>query len=241
MRLNHSGLLAAALMCASALSATPIGTMSLSSDSSGGVNIQGTRIDFFLPINLPPGAAANGLFATGNPTNIAYSGGVITSAAEPNGFINDLDSNPPTGAANFITFTGAPGFLTFDLTAVGPGGPAQGAILGCAGAGVGVRCSPSIGGGLFSPFVLTYNGVNTDVALSIFMNGRDSTGTAPWKGGFTTQISILPGAAEALLLGGGIVTNTWSFTATSVPEPGTLSVLGSGLMLIGLAAWRKRK
>ena len=240
MKLNCFGVLAAGLLSASALSATPFGTMSLSSPSSGGVNVQGTRIDFFLPTNLPPNPPGNGAFNSGVPTNITYSGGTVTSGTP--GTISDLDTTPPFPAfgLNFILFTGAP-TLAFDITGIGPGGPAQGAILGCAGAGIGVRCSPSIGGGLFSPFVLTYNGVNTDVGLSVLLNGRDATGSIQWKGGFTTQIPQLPGAAETLLNSGGIITNTWSFTATGVPEPGTISILGSGLMLIGLAAWRKRK
>ena len=240
MKLNCFGILAAGLLCASALSATPFGVMSLSSAVSGGVNVTGTRIDFFMPANLPPNPPGNGAFNAGVPTNIVFSGGNVTAAAT--GIISDLDTTPPfpVGGLNFILFSGFP-TLAFDVTGLGPGGPAQGAINGCAGAGIGVRCSPSIGGGLFSPFVLTYNGVNTDVALSVLLNGRDATGSIQWKGGFTTQIPQLPGAAQALLLSGGIITNTWSFTATGVPEPGTISILGSGLMLIGLAAWRKRK
>ena len=248
MKLNYFGILAAGLLCASALSATPFGTMSLGIVSGGGVNVTGTRIDFFPSTNLPPNPPGTGLFATGNPTNITYSGGTVTAAADPFGIISDLDSTPPfpAGGLNFILFSLTQGGaaipnLAFDITGIGPGGPAQGAINGCAGAGIGVRCSPSIGGGLFSPFVLTYNGVNTDVGLSVLLNGRDATGSIQWKGGFTTQIPQLPGAAETLLNTGGIITNTWSFTATGVPEPGTISILGSGLMLIGLAAWRKRK
>ena len=248
MRLNSFGILAAGLLCAAALSATPLGVMSLGIVVGGGVNVKGTRIDFFPATNLPPAPPGTGLFATGNPTNITYSSGTVTAAADPFGIISDLDAVPPfpVGGLNFIQFSlvqGGPPIpnLAFDITGIGPGGPAQGAILGCAGAGIGVRCSPSIGGGLFSPFVLTNNGVNTDVSLSVILNGRDATGSAGWKGGFTTQISLTPPAAEALLNGGGVISNTWSFTATSVPEPGTISILGSGLMLVGLAAWRKRK
>ena len=251
MDLNCFGILAAGLLCASALSAGPFGSMSLASVFGGGVNLQGTRIDFFPSTNLPPNPPGAGQFSTVNPTNITYSGGTVTAASDPFGIISDLDTTPqfPVGGLNFILFSITQGGvaipnLAFDITGIGPGGPAQGAINGCAGAGIGVPCSPSIGGGLFSPFVLTYNGVNTDLALSVLLNGRDATGSNQWTGGFQAQIAQLPGAFEAVLNSGGTITTSWSFTATGangVPEPGTILIVGSGLMLIGLAAWRGRE
>lgn len=251
MKLNCFGILAAGLLCASALSATPYGTMSLGIVVGGGVNVQGTRIDFFPSTNLPPNSPGDGLFATGSPTGIFYNNGttdtILTDVTDPFGRISDLDSTPifPSLGLNFIQFTGTveggaviAGRPVFDITGVGPVLPAT---LGCVGVAAGVRCRPALSGGGFSPIVLTYNGTNTDVSLSVTLLGKDATGMLDWTGGFTSQVPGTPQSNEELIQGGGIITNTWSFTATGVPEPGTISMLGSGLMLFGLAAWRKRK
>jgi PEP-CTERM motif-containing protein len=250
MKSNCYKILATALLTSAALSATPFGTMSLGIDVGGGVDVFGTRIDFFLPKN--PGAPGNGAFVTGQPTSISYNNGVSNTILDPTtnpaGIISDLDAAPPVpfppGGIDFLLFTGAPA-LHFDILDVGPGGAAQNALTTCAAqnpGAVGVRCSPNvIASPGFSPFVLTYNGSTTDVSLTVLLNGRDATGSSLWKASFTTQLNMTPAAAEALLNSpGGVIENTWSFTASSVPEPGTISILGSGILLVGLAAWRRK-
>lgn len=249
--------IAAALVCTAGLSATPIGTMSLGIVVSGGVTVSGTRIDFFPPSSVG-GPPNNGDFATGNPTSISYNNGsaqVLTPTTDPFGYISDLDVTPsvfPPGGVNFILFSVTQGGaaipdLSFDITGIGPGGTAQNALNGCAGVtGVGVRCSPTIAGypGGVSPFVLTDNGTGTDISLTVSLLGHDATGSIAWLGGFTTQNSgTTPADIQAALDSGSIFDNTWSFTARSVaaaPEPGTMAILGSGLLLVGLAAWRRK-
>jgi hypothetical protein len=143
----------------------------------------------------------------------------------------------------------------FDLTAVTPGGTAQGALNNCAGVtAIGVSCSPLIGGTFVSPFVLTNRGAYTDVSLGVSLLGHDSTGTTTqFAGGFTTQVisqliggnqvRLDPDAIQTFINGGGVINNTYSGTFTGsavVPEPAAIVLLGSGMLLIAVGL-RKRK
>jgi len=256
-----------AALFATAASAAPVGTLSVGIVPTGGVNVSNTRIDFFPTSNPSPGPAGIGDFATGSPTNITYNGGTITSITNPYGQMQDIDitSGPITNFIRFyvpITLPTPPGtgalmtFPAFDLTSVAPGGSPQGALNNCAGVtAVGVSCSPLVTVGavsFVSPFVLTNRGAYTDVSLGVNLLARDSSGSTPFSGGFTTQVTtqviggvstrLTPDVIQSFTNGGGIIVNTYSgtFTGSAVPEPAAFVLLGSGMLLIA-AGLRKRK
>ena len=236
------GALLVAFAAAGAAIAAPSGNLSISTVATGVVNIHATRIDFALPANPPAGAAGVGDFATGGNTTIPYSGGVVTAATNGYGQLKDLDLGAGV-VVDFIRFYVSPTppvpsgsgtlqvYPAFDLTALTPGGSAQGALNDCAGVtAVGVACSPLIttpGGPVVSPLVLTNRGAYTGIALGAALLGRDANGSVPWTGGFSMQVVrqgafaetetiLTPAAIQTLLNNGGSISSAFSATFTAV-------------------------
>jgi hypothetical protein len=166
-------------------------------------------------------------------TSVSYSGGTLGSNV--NGAIKNLTLGG--GSVDmFMTFTSTP--LDFVLNGLGPGSSTI-----CSGAiGLNQTCSAAAG----SPFILTNLGANTGVSLTAFGTANDgTTGSASWTGAFTTQLAGLTLSQVLTIIGdGGHIdsTHSASFTVTSatVPEPATLSMMGIGLLGLGLLRRRKK-
>jgi hypothetical protein len=238
-------------------SASVIGTLSVAQCSSGGVTVSGTQIIW------TPGAVGvagvSGCIAVG--TNqaaspyVTFAGGSI--APGELGVIKDLTFGVTSGTG-FMVFSGVDGgfgTISFDLAPFA----ATGLPTCSAGMADFTSCTP---GGI-GPFVLTKTATGTTVTLNA--NGIVSDGTTPisdWFGSYTTQFNLAPidmqnfiaGVADANTgfgcsePGGGApgsctnsYSGTFNVTVTSiVPEPGSMFLIGAGLL--GLAAiMRKRK
>jgi hypothetical protein len=207
--------------------ATPMGTLNTANCIGGGVDVTATTITW-----LPAAGSGTGCIDTGLGTSLVYNGGTL--GAGIGGTIKNLTAGG--GVVDmFMTFTGTP--LDFVLDGLGPG-----STTACTSSSTG---SCSIAG---SPFILTNLGSNTGVSLSAFGTASDgTTPTSTWSGAFTTQIAgqTLAQVLATIEAGGTIEsTHSASFTVTSgstVPEPATLSMMGLGLLGLGVIGRRKRK
>ena len=224
-------------------SASIIGT--LFTGSSGLITVTTTSITW----NTDPGATSAGTWngEVANGTNLTFlgcTGGLGSPGCLFNGegidinhlgpFVNGVTTLP---VDNFITFAANAG-LDFRLTAVSPGS----ANTNCIGLLVGQSCSVIAG----SPIILTLlSGNRTEVALSFVGTATDGSGqTSNWTGGFSATLPTLtPADLEAYFLanpgGSQSASNSGSFFATTVPEPGTLGLIGGAL--IGLATLLRRR
>jgi len=211
------------------LSATVIGPLDLANCGGGGVTVSATSIDWL------PSGGGTGCVLTGTNTNVTSAVGPLGPGVT--GAIKDLDFVlTPLPVADFLTFASVPG-LTFTLDLLGPG-PAS---TVCAGLPLFGTCAAFTN----SPFALQRTPTGTAVVLSL--GGSVSDGTVPtslWAGAFTTQITgQTPAQIQATINGGGSVTSTHSgsfdITVNPIPEPGTMLMLGSGLLLTGLLRRRR--
>jgi PEP-CTERM motif len=200
---------------------------------AGNVTVQDGTITFAPTFtNAAPGAQETGNFSglTGG-TIQSLSGGPVT------GFL----PTPITGFINFSTGVAAP--VIFDLTYIAPG---VGTLAGCSSSSPGSLCTPT-----GSPFTLIQLTSNTVIASLQFngvsYTGSAATGTSPTTAIFSTQSAIngtLPEIFNLLVRGGAVsgVTYSASFVATptpTIPEPGSMMLMGVGLISAGLIARRK--
>jgi hypothetical protein len=217
------------------VSATTVGLLRVDS-GAGGVTVGLNSLDW-----LPTGGGT-GTFLVGAGTTLSSALG--SPGAGSAGTVLDLSTGTVLPVANFMTFATVPG-LALDLGFVGPGS----ANTNCAGLAIGGSCSVFVG----SPFILTLTPTGTAVVLAVGGIARDGTTPSIWSGNFTTSISnqtplqIQETFGCAAGQGPAACTHPTAtigstfageFTATPVPEPNSIGLLGLGL--IGLYCVRKK-
>jgi PEP-CTERM motif len=175
---------------------------------------------------------------------------VFTPGSTPQDTIKDLPAGVATPLVDFMTVQSplAGGIVNFDLESI----VIPGAFGDCTSGAVNSTCNPG-GGSPFDLFQATANQVTVTFSMDeIAYTGTSASGSTPYVSIFTTQLSgTLPnGMTDTIpnilnyVAGGGAVTATWSGTqspvpGTTTPEPGTIFLVGSGL--IGLGAIGRRR
>src|SRR5215471_4004754 len=258
MRLASASFVFAFLLAQATASASPIGILGLG--SSGGV-IGSLGLVQFLPdpSATPPGPPANA--EVNNNTTLAFTGGPL-NVGEGVQINNNapLFLNAALPIDFFFRFAAHP-LLDFELTTVVASGSQTNCQLAVTN---GQSCSLLINGSE-SPIVLQANGTGGTVA-SLTLQGLASDtgvigpGASNWVGSFSPTIPNLTPLQIAtflcpnyiaqgnactvadIALGRSITitSNSGSFTASNVPEPGTVSMIMFGLALTIISRIRKR-
>lgn len=232
--------------------AAPIGFLGIG--SSGTVNATLTSIAFTPDITangVCPLAPCNGTVNTA--TTLSFFGGPLTPG---DGILINggfpFGTPPPADAVLFNPFLQFANHsnLIFFFLGVDPGNSNADCSLAVA---TGDSCS-ILEGTSTSPVVLTRNGTNTLVSISIFGTATDGVSSSTWSGGFSATIpNITPLEIAQFYCGpeafcdASEITNSktlevrstsGSFFASSVPEPNTSVLLGAGLILLSLTLRR---
>jgi hypothetical protein len=210
-------------------SAYVIGHLSVANCLGGGVSVSATTIDWLT-------GSPMACLQVGALTNITSVGDGTLTPTSPNGTINDIPPGPVTG---FMSFVSASPFINlhFDLAGVGGFGPGVGTNC-TTNPGLGNSCS--VGG--TSPFILTQTGTGTTVTLLAHGTITDVGGqVSNWNGAYTTQLNgLLPATIQSMIISGASITSTFSGEFDVVaPEPGTMAMIGLGL--IAVASFSRRK
>lgn len=247
-RLYMLSAIAAVSFFTTAASATVIGTMSEANCGGGGVTVSNSAITW-----SPNGTVAGtGCIITGIATNVTWG---TSSSMGPNDIGNIKNLAVPGGGSvdQFMTFVNPANGLDFVLTALGPGSSNTGEAACAASNSNG---APNCSIGATSPFILTYDNGNTDVALAAkgtVADPSNSSQISNWGGSFTTQLpGVTPLQVYMTFCGNNptCVPTTGSIQSSqsaafnitfTTPEPGTIGMLFIGGALIAFARKRKLK
>jgi hypothetical protein len=220
-------------------SASVIGNLSENSCTTGGtsgVTVTASTITWLPAAVSPPNA---GCITSGNGTTLTYNSGTPLGTTAP-GTIMDLTLNPSFPPVNdFMEFVIGSTTVDFELTSIGPGS----SNTNCAALTIGQACSVAN-----SPFILALSGTTSSVIYLAVGGQVTDNGTTwnNWTGVFSTTIpNQTPAQIQSIFGPGGVgsLTSTQSgtFTATVLPEPASMTLLGAGLLAIAMAARKRRK
>jgi PEP-CTERM motif len=227
---SATGVAVALVLLSGTAFATAIGTGQGNSAGTVLVNSSGIFFSNFVTVPSPtctsPGCTGSYTGATGTVQGSLVGAPTLT----PN-------------IADWAEFSGtAAGLIKIDLNTLNAG---FGSLAGCSSNAIGSLCTPT-----GSPITIAQVGTNS-VSISLSGNGIAYTGTSgsgssPTIISFTSQNNV-PGTITAILAAvnstgfTNSVSATYSSTGpTTVPEPMTLSMMGLGLISLGLIARRRK-
>jgi len=201
--------------------------------------------------NCDPGPNGGACVIDGTTTgDILYTAGTgsFSGLTGTMGTVKDLEDdfapvNTNFSLANFLTAAADPG-LSFTLNFIPLG---TGSLAGCSNT-PGAVCTPPN-----SPFTITNladldgDGTADNASVAFVVRGTvsDATGSTQFEGRFSTQVGMSAAEAIAIVTGGGWIQSSHSAdfeaTATPIPEPGTISLLAGGALMLLAARFRRRK
>ena len=256
-RILFATLVLAGLFCASS-QASPIlsgtfsinGNITVSNFGTNGCASAGGCITWTDPPNtsanradIAAGATLTGVFATitGFSGNDQAS---ISNLTNPPDVVDGAGYAPQLFMSFCATTACVPAVTTTLLSNFIAAGIYSSGSCGTLPALIGQTCTPN--GSLFSFVNNPGGGPGGQANATWVINGVTNDGASTWTSIFTSQFNVPYQSVLQSLSTNGFVTNTYSATFTvtqnsGVPEAGTMSLLGLGLVLVSTLARRKAR